>query len=148
MFASFIDIREIRQRVRSSCRVNPHNIIVDTTMYAHETNDKNEGLYLVSFFNSSVIETKIYHFRERRQKGHPHIHKKIFDFNIPIFNPKDKRHQELVRLGEQCVEKVAEWLKTQLPKDIRSIGKIRSLLRQYLEPELQQIDAIVQSLLK
>lgn len=145
--ASVILERGVKYRLADKT-IKLQNFIADCVTYQCELSDKSEAFYLATILNSPCIDKFIKPSQAKGLFEPRHIHKKVLDLPIPYFNPEKKEHQRLVRPGEICTEKVAEWLKTQLPKDIRSIGKIRSLLRQYLEPELQQIDAIVQSLLK
>jgi len=64
----------------------------------------------------------------------------------------DKELQEIQRLlaelGQVCTQKVAEWLQSGGPGKIRSIGKLRSIVREMLAGELGQINELVEPMLR
>jgi hypothetical protein len=51
------------------------------------------------------------------------------------------------RLGRACTQKVADWLEAGGPGQVRSIGKLRSMVREMLAGELGEIDEWVEPLL-
>ena len=55
--------------------------------------------------------------------------------------------RSLAELGKNCSEKVAEWLEAGGPGKVRSIGKLRSMVREMLGEELGEIDEWVEPLL-
>jgi hypothetical protein len=54
----------------------------------------------------------------------------------------------LRELGRACTQKVADWLETGGPGQGRSIGKLRSMVREMLAEELGQIDELVEPMLR
>ncbi|TEU21964.1 MAG: SAM-dependent DNA methyltransferase [Anaerolineales bacterium] len=124
------------------------NVVFDHTAYAYETNDFGEANYLTSFLNSAVTDQRLASLRRRKQKTHPHVHKKIFDVApIPQFDPTSPAHRRLAELGKNCSEEVERWLEAGGPGKVRSIGKLRSMVREMLSDELGQIDGWVEPLL-
>ncbi len=124
------------------------NVVFDHTAYTYETNDFGEANYLASFLNSTVTDRRLASLRRRKQKTHPHVHKKIFDVApIPQFDPVSLAHRRLAELGKNCSKKVVDWLEAGGPRQVRSIGKLRSMVREMLAEELSEIDEWVEPLL-
>jgi hypothetical protein len=82
----------------------------------------------------------------RGQWGPRDIHKKVLEIPLPRFNPKNKKHTELVELAKQTREK-AEKLVEDLEVKYTGIGKIRQLIKVELEAEILRIDKIVRELI-
>lgn len=57
-------------------------------------------------------------------------------------------HMQLAELGVQCSQKVLDWLAAGGPGQVKSIGRLRGMVRQRLKDELAEIDALVQQILK
>jgi len=55
---------------------------------------------------------------------------------------------KLAELGEHCCQKVQTWLASGGPGQLKSIGRLRGMVRQMLKDELAEIDALVQQILK
>ena len=126
-----------------------NNVIVDYTNYYFETNNNTESYYLCAILNSSIADSFIQDFRRKKQRTHPHVSKKIFDaVPIPQFNPSDKNHLRLAELGKLCTRKVSRWLQSGGPGKIKSIGVLRSRVREMLKEELTEIDRLVQQILE
>ncbi len=65
-------------------------------------------------------------------------------------NPAEKiaeKHLKLAELGRVCTQKVADWLEAGGPGKVRSIGKLRSMVREMLAEELGEIDELAEPLL-
>lgn len=128
-------------------KVQAVGFIADTKTYYITTDNHNEAYYLVSFFNSPLLNELIKPMQTRGQFGPRDIHKKVLEFPIPKFDPSDLRHIRLVELGEECSKKVDNWLQSGGPSRIKSIGKLRTMVRKMLDKELKEIDTIVQKIL-
>ena len=57
----------------------------------------------------------------------------------PQFDPTREEHFKLAELGRACTQKVADWLEADGPGKVRSIGKLRSMVREMLGEELGEI---------
>ena len=80
--------------------------------------------------------------------AHPHVTKKVFDvFFIPQFDPFKGEHLKLAELGWVCTQRVTKWLQSGESSKIRSIGKLRSMVREMLARELREIDGLVGEML-
>ena len=80
--------------------------------------------------------------------GPRHIHKKILELPIPQYDRKNPVHQQLAELGKKCHAKVRKWIAAGGPGNIKSIGKLRAMVREMLKPELTEIDKLVETILK
>ena len=71
--------------------------------------------------------------------------RKIFDVApIPQFDAKNGVHRQLAALGKG----LKHWLASGSPGKIRSIGKLRGMVREMLKDELRDIDELVKEILK
>ena len=79
--------------------------------------------------------------------GPRHICKKVLELPIPQFDEKNAAHRRLTELGEACRANVAQWLTSGGAGKIKSIGKLRGMVREMLKEELKEIDALVEKIL-
>ena len=83
-----------------------------------------------------------------RQAEYREYHrKKVFELPIPRFDPAQEAHRALAALGRECARQVSDWIESGGPGDVRSIGKLRSVVRELLGEELAKIDRLVELLL-
>ena len=129
-----------------SSAVTLNGFLAESTSYVFEVTDKEEAYFLVSIFNSSLLDRLIKPMQAKGAFGERHIHKKPLEFPIPKFDPKNKLHLRLVELEEICAKKVEKKLPN-LAQKYNSIGKIRSEIKKILEPEIKEIDSIVEKFL-
>jgi hypothetical protein len=119
--------------------------IAEENTYYYETADSDEAAYLVSVLNSSVVDTLVKPMQSRGLLGERHFHKKPLEFPIPKYDSASPSHCRLVELGQVCTAKARE--KASRHQLARHLAKAREQLREILEPELTQIDALVRELL-
>ena len=118
----------------------------DSTTYCFDADSIDEANYLSSFLNSKFLDEKIKPYQARGSFGGArHIHKIPLSFEIPKYDKNNPKHKKLAGLGEKCHEKSANILPT---LSFKSIGKIRSIIRNDLFQEYQIIDGIVKELLE
>ena len=86
--------------------------------------------------------------QSRGSWGPRDIHKKVLELPIPKFNPENPNHIRLVKIGEGCHKKVKQWIENKGMGKVKSIGKMRSMVRKMLAKELQEIDEIVREIIK
>ena len=120
---------------------------MDKEWESAQLDDYREALYLLSIINSPIIDSLIKPLQSRGQFGPRDIHKKIFEIAIPKFDKNNPLHNELATLGEMCKDKVKNWLIEGGARNYKSVGKIRSLVRELLRIELKKIDKIVRKIL-
>jgi len=106
-----------------------------------------EAHFLAAILNASVIDERIKPMQARGLWGPRDIHKKVLELPIPQFDSSNPIHLELVKLGELCSQKVCKWIQTGGPGKIKSIGKLRAMVREMLAKELKEIDKLVGHLL-
>lgn len=75
------------------------------------------------------------------------IHKKVLELPIPQFDATYLTHIRLAELGEACSSTVKKWLEGGGAGNIRSIGRLRGMVRELLKDELNEIDKLVKEIL-
>jgi SAM-dependent methyltransferase len=127
--------------------IQVQGFLADYVTYYMETSNLNEANYLSSIFNAPKIDTLIKPMQARGLWGPRHICKKVLELSIPRFDEKNSIHYHLAEFGKTCSIKVDEWLTCGGAGKIKSIGKLRSMVREMLKEELQEIDLLVKEIL-
>jgi hypothetical protein len=116
-------------------------------LYYCETNDAGEAYYLAAVLNAPEIDRRLGGLRQRQQKSHPHVAKKIFDVApIPLYDPSDATHRRLAELGEACTHRVQGAIASGTLNLQQQVATLRKAVRALLAEPLQEIDQLVQSL--
>ena len=121
--------------------------VADTKTYHYEQTDAYEVSYLTTVLNAPVIDKLIKPMQSRGLWGPRDIHKKVLEFPIPQFDAANDAHRRLAEIGQECREKVKQWLASGGAGKIKSIGKLRGMVREMLKEELQEIDGLVGQIL-
>jgi len=122
--------------------------VVDYKTYYFETDDGIEAFYLAAVLNAPAVDKLIKPMQTRGQWGPRDICKKVLELPIPRFDPSEEAHLKLAELGKVCTQKVADWLGAGGPGKVRSIGKLRSMVREMLAEELGEINELVEPMLR
>jgi len=117
--------------------------VAESVTYYFESDSENEAYYLAAMLNAPIIDRMIKPMQSRGQFGPRDIHKKVLELPIPQFDASDSSHLRLAELGKECSHKVAEWVQAGGSGKIKSIGKLRAMVRETLSEELQEIDELV-----
>jgi len=120
--------------------------VVDAKAYWYSCISDTEAYYLLAILNSSIPNEMIKPFQSLGLMGQRDIHKKILSFPFPLFDKGDDKHIEIAEKGREAYEK-AKIVVDSIPK-YRSVGKVRSIMREELSKEIKQIDKKVLKLLK
>jgi hypothetical protein len=148
MLASLICIDAPIQFLVGGQTLEITHYVTDHKNYVYETNQLSEALYICTVLNSAISDALLGSLRKRDQRGHPDVHKKIFDVApIPKFDSKNTIHTRLAEIGEKCIPKVKQWLASGGAGKIKSIGKLRGMVRNSLSDELKEIDNLVKQIL-
>ena len=129
-------------------RVFAQGFVAESMTYYHASPGGAESYYLGSVLNAPVIDDLIKSMQSRGLWGPRHVHKKVLELPIPLFDPGNAEHARLAELGEECTAKVKHWEQHDRPPKIKSIGKLRGLVREMLRGELCEIDSLVVEILK
>ncbi|HEX8598247.1 MAG TPA: N-6 DNA methylase [Chloroflexia bacterium] len=147
-FASFLDTEQVLDHVRRQTGIQVANFVVDTALYYAETDDRNEAMYLSAVLSSGVIDERLGELRRKLQKGHPNVHKKIFDVAlIPKYSPDDMIHHQLAELADQCQRVVSTLTEGGHASITGDITGVRRRVRQLLSEQQATIDQLVRKLL-
>lgn len=141
-------IVDLRQKIEievNGGKLSLQGFVADYKTFYYETGNEEEGRYLVSVLNSSIIDKLIKPMQTKGLFGERDICKKVLELPIPKYNPNDTHHKRLTELSKQCSEKVKQILPTLTY--YKSIGKIRGEIRKGLAKELQEIDKLVEQIL-
>ncbi|UCE67143.1 MAG: SAM-dependent DNA methyltransferase [Candidatus Zixiibacteriota bacterium] len=128
--------------------ISAGGFLADYKTYYCQLSSELEAYYLSSILNAPIINALIKPMQSRGLWGPRDICKKVLDLPIPKYDKNISAHVKLVGLSADCAKKVAEWQKNDGPDKIKSIGKLRAVVRQLLDKELGQIDKLVKDLLK
>lgn len=117
--------------------------------YYRDTDSLEDAMYLCSFLNSAYLDDLLKPMQSRGLFGPRHFHKKPLEMGIQEFDARNADHRRLAELGAES-QKVVACILTSLPEKVRqgSLGRLRGLVREKLRPQLDEIDAIVQTILK
>ncbi len=122
--------------------------VADHKVYFFDLNNRSEAFYLASILNAPIIDRLIKPMQSRGSWGPRDIHKKVFELPIPQFDATNAEHRKLSELGEGCTDKVQNWVLSGGKGKIKSIGKLRSIVREMLQEELNEINPIVVRILQ
>ncbi len=122
-------------------------LLIDHALYCFETDDQNEAHFLAAILNAPEIDARIKPMQARGLFGPHDIHKKVLEFPIPQFNSENSSHRQLAELGKDCTAKVERWLAGGGAGNIKSIGRLRGMVREVLKDELKEIDELVKKIL-
>lgn len=128
--------------------ITAEGFLVDHVTYFLETFNQNEAHYLSAVFNAPKIDALIKPMQARGLWGPRHFHKKVLELPIPQFDSKNPVHHRLAELGKECSAKVERWAASGGAGKIKSIGRLRAMVREMLKDELKEIDGLVEEILE
>jgi hypothetical protein len=127
--------------------LSARGFIVDHVTYFFELSNSDEASFLASVFNSPLLDKLLKPMQARGLFGPRHVHKKIFELPIPQFKMDNPVHSCLAELGKECTVKVEKWIAGGGVGNIKSIGRLRGMVRKMLGDELKEIDKLVKEIL-
>jgi hypothetical protein len=138
-----------------------NGIVIESTLYRFETDNREEAFYLAAVLNSSVLDELIKPLQSRGAFGERHISKKPLEFPIPKYDPGNALHRRLSELGEQATKRASSQLRdilASLKYDAKleqrgfltpqEVGRLRAALREALADIIREIDSLTVELLK
>jgi hypothetical protein len=126
----------------------PGPLMIESAMYYMDTNEKAEAFFLASWLNAPIIDKMLQSFRRKEQGGHPHVHKKVWGFPIPSYDPSSAQHRSMASLGEECARSVARITEAITAKGDRAgLVGLRNRIREELKEQLTEIDALAKDIL-
>jgi len=129
----------------AAARIDDPLVVIDTSLYAATASSLDEARYLTSVLNSPAITRLTTPGQARGEHNPRHFHKLVWRLPIPLFDPADEVHRQLVELAAQAEALAAE-------ADVtgkRTFQAQRRLIREELERVgiADVIDALVLRLL-
>ena len=135
-----------RQVSNDGLSLETHGVLAESTAYFYDTDNEEEALYVCAVLNAPIIDKLVKPMQSRGLFGERHIHKKVLELPIPKFNPENLGHRKLVELARKCRIRISSKL-PDLSKGLTGIGRIRQLVKEELEPEIEEIDRLVRRIL-
>jgi hypothetical protein len=121
--------------------------IVDHTLYRITVSDASEAIYLAAVLNSEIVNEAIKPFQSTGLLGERHVHKKVLDVPIPLFDSNNPLHRRLSELGQEAHRQAqAAVSDDHFPADT-SLARQRAYIRDALKDTLAEIDRNVRELL-
>jgi len=122
--------------------------VVESKLYYLDTDSREEAYYLCAVLNSASLDLAIKPMQSKGDFGPRDIHKKMWELAIAQYDANNRENRDLAALGSACDE-AGEHLLTSLPEAVRqgSLGRLRRLIREKLQPQIAEIDAIVSRIL-
>lgn len=137
--ACMLDCEDMELKTEANGKEIPlTGFVADYMTYYYETNNRDEALYLTSILNSPSVNEIIKGMQSRGLFGERHICKKVLELSIPRYNPSNRLHQKMAKLGEKCKEKARDVLPKWMEK-YKGIAWIRKGIREDLQDELNKI---------
>jgi SAM-dependent methyltransferase len=120
-------------------------LIVEHKLYWGSFSTKDEAAYVVALLNSTAINEAIKPFQSMGLMGERDIEKKVLDVPFPAYTPGNKKHRDLIHLSESAQREVETLVtKVEFPA---SLARRRSAVRDHVKEILDEIDAIVRTLI-
>lgn len=129
-------------------KVDMSKFIVDHTTYYYNADSLEEAYYLSTFLNSNYINELIKPMQSMGLFGQRHVHTKVWEFNIPKYNPEDSNHTKLCSIGSAVYDKVGEYLKEYKSEKEVNFKSLRKDIRVSLKKEIEEIDKIIERVIK
>jgi SAM-dependent methyltransferase len=128
----------------AAATITDPDAVIDHKLYWSPVSGLNEARYLTAILNSSVLTMAVRPMQARGEHNPRDFDKYVFQIPIPLYDPGDAVHAELVVLAERAEQLAAA---IELP-DVR-FERQRKLIRDFLVSDgaAEDIDAIVKTLI-
>ncbi len=128
----------------AAARVSDPNAVIEQTLYWAAASSVDEALFLVAILNSGVLTKLVRPLQARGEHNPRHFVKFVFQIPIPLYDPSDDRHRQLVELatiGERVAKDV------ELPAGV-SFQALRRRIRMALDESgvADSIDGVLSQL--
>ena len=143
--ACVIDSKAIQKSAQAGLK--PQGFVCDYKTYFCNLSEEQEAHYVATVLNAPVVNLALKPAQSKGLWGARDVCKKVLDLPIPKFDEKDTQHVRLAELGEACAKRVKKWVDSGGPGKVKSIGRLRTSVREVLKAELAEIDAIVRPML-
>jgi hypothetical protein len=119
--------------------------VTDFVMYRYYADSEDHALYLVGVLNAPVVNDAIKPFQTQGLKGERDIARRPFEVcPIPLFDPSDSLHQEIVSVAREARKKMLHW-KSMIEG---TAAAARHAARTVVHTELDKLDRLVSKLLR
>jgi hypothetical protein len=135
----------------SACSIDTISLIlpfiVDTTLYRVAVKEMQETHFLSAILNTECVNKAIKSFQATGLLGERHVHKKVLDLPVPLYDAKNPTHRKLSELGEQADELARTAVQHHAFPAGSSLARQRAYVRTAVKDQLDEIDDLVKPLL-
>jgi hypothetical protein len=126
------------------------SLVINEKLYCFATDSQDEAMYVAAFLNAPIVDALIKPYQSRGQfgatrgGGERDIHRRAFELApLPRFDPMNPLHTRLAVVAAD-----AHGLVRSVPISMSGpVGRVRSRVRESLQPQLTEIDELVQQIL-
>jgi SAM-dependent methyltransferase len=119
--------------------------VADNVTYRYYADTEDHALYLVGVLNSTIVNEAIKPYQSQGLMGERDIHRLPFEVcPIPIYDPRDDLHNQIVKDARIAREKMVEWA----PRIGGNAANARGAARRIIKPDLDRLDELVTHLFK
>jgi type I restriction-modification system DNA methylase subunit len=119
--------------------------IVDHKLYWTSCSTVEEADYLCAILNAEIVNELVKPFQSMGLLGERDLHKKVLGLPIPEFDPKNKLHIEISKLGEAARIKTLNSFDDKILES--SLAKQRGWVRENVKEILENINPLVKRLI-
>jgi len=123
----------------------PLPFVVEHKLYWAAFDSQEKAHYLAAILNSNVPNDEIKPFQSLGLMGERDIEKKVLELPIPLFDENKPNHRRLAKLSAEAHSQAARFIAASALPD--SLAKKREMVRKAVSETIQEIDAIVETLL-
>lgn len=119
--------------------------IAETTQYLFTSDHEDEAHYVAAFLNSKYANEAIKDFQARGLFGARHVHKKILDVPLPIFDHRNESHKAVASLAKSIAIDAAEITNKVDTHNLSPsiLGRLRRTIRNTLADKFLEIDKLI-----
>jgi len=132
--------------IESDSDLEMNDLIVDHKAYFYETDSEDEAYYISAILNSNVLNDMIKNLQSRGDFGERDIYRIPFEFPVPEFDASNPDHARLAELGKEGEVEAQDALGA-AEDQYKATWKIREVIRESLQNEIEEIDEIIQRLI-
>ncbi|OFV94127.1 MAG: hypothetical protein A3H28_17545 [Acidobacteria bacterium RIFCSPLOWO2_02_FULL_61_28] len=125
-------------------KISVQGFVADHVAYRYYADSEAHALYLVGVLNSHIVNEAIKPYQPKGLQGERDIHRRPFEVcPIPLFDPKNRLHQQIARVAAKARKEVLRWK----DKIEGKAGQAREAARKLVQPELSELNELVVKLL-
>jgi hypothetical protein len=124
-------------------------LVLDYVLFYADTDSCDEAFYLSAVLNSRAIDLAVKPLQAIGDFGPRHLCMKVWQLGIGGYDRTNPHHARLAELGKACHALLPNLLNSWTGDVTQAtVGRLRSMIREKLRPQLDEIDALVKDILQ